>query len=253
MKKKSNANVSSRYHLTCRLSMSATAFSLMTSKDSWWSGSGPSPDFLFYSLNHISWFSKVHMDVVQPGVSANHVSTHLRIRIRGKSSRRSMASKLNHRFNPGHRCRSKQPQNYLHLSGSLYCPPWPLCGDEAQASAAVLRGWECLWIFENPFNLAGGTEEKNRGTAISVGGIYLATFLKSPFEQEWGAWWCSLWQNVTLTERHIGHAHSRTGICGDTWLLSFLCPSFSSVNTSSFFFFPPTKATILEVVNPDFK
>lgn len=123
MEKKSNANVSSRYHLTCRLSMSATAFSLMTSKDSWWSGSGPSPDFLFYSLNHISWFSKVHMDVVQPGVSANHVSTHLRIRIRGKRSRRSMASKLNHRFNPGHRCRSKQPQNYLHLSGSLLLPP----------------------------------------------------------------------------------------------------------------------------------
>lgn len=29
-----------------------------------------------------------------------------------------------------------------------------------------------------------GQKKKNRGTAISVGGIYLATFLKSPFEQE---------------------------------------------------------------------
>lgn len=95
-----------------------------------------------------------------------------------------------------------------------------------------------VYEYLKPFQLGRrDREKKNRGTAISVGGIYLATFLKSPFEQEWGAWWCSLWQNVTLTERHIGHAHSRTGICGDTWLLSFLCPSFSSVNTSSFFFF----------------
>lgn len=93
-----------------------------------------------------------------------------------------------------------------------------LCGGEPMTAA--FYWWECLWIFEGPFNLAWEEtgNERPLWVAFTLPQHNMLLFLEALYNSYVNP---PLWRNVSVTQRPSGHTHNN-GVIHIAALSSFL-------------------------------